>query len=52
MPLANSSRLSATLSLLVSVYFQTSSAFDSFERTALPPNGITNRGKTSLSTNT
>ena len=45
MPVAKSSFLSATLSLLVSVYFQTSSAFDSFARIALAPNGITKRGK-------
>ena len=48
----NSSFLSATPSPLVSVYFHTSSAFVSIVSTLSPPNGVANRGNTSLSTNT
>jgi hypothetical protein len=49
-PVANSSFLSATPSLFVSVYFQTSSAFDSLVRMAFAPIGVTKRGKTRWST--
>src|SRR4051794_14393836 len=49
---ANRSFLSATPSPLLSVYFHTSSAFVSIVKIALAPNGSTNRGNTSLSTNT
>src|SRR5262245_50010431 len=51
-PVSKSSRLSATPSLFVSVYFQISWACDSLVRIVFGPNGSTNRGNTSLSTNT
>src|SRR5262245_47690598 len=51
-PVSNSSFLSATPSPLVSVNFHTSSAFDSFVRMTLGPNGVTNRGKLRRSTKT
>ena len=51
-PVVNSSFLSATPSLFVSVYFHTSSLFVSLVRMASAPNGIANRGNRRPSTNT
>ena len=46
----NSSFLSATPSLFVSVYFHTSSALVSIVKMLFGPNGVTKRGNTILST--
>src|SRR5258708_16355968 len=51
-PVSNNSFLSATPSPSVSVYFQTSCECDSLARIELGPNGVMNRGNTSLSTKT